>query len=145
MVATRLNQRRFGTLLADLLTAEEGEHDARTGALRFDIPLLSRRMAGLTDWAGEDEATTGRPVGLFGASTGAAAALIAAAARPERVRAVVSRGGGRTWPGSRLAESTRADPAAGRRTRPRRSIDLERAGRLGGAAGRTSPHPRGRT
>lgn len=104
MVATRLNQRRFGTLLADLLTAEEGEHDARTGALRFDIPLLSRRMAGLTDWAGEDEATTGRPVGLFGASTGAAAALIAAAARPERVRAVVSRGGRPDLAGESLAK-----------------------------------------
>lgn len=93
MVASRLNQRGFATLLADLLTPDEGEYDARTGALRFDIPLLARRMAGLTDWAGEDRAVAGRTVGLFGASTGAAAALVAAAARPQRVRAVVSRGG----------------------------------------------------
>lgn len=103
-VATRLNQRRFGTLLADLLTAEEGEYDAGTGALRFDIPLLSRRMAGIVDWAGGDGAVAGQPVGLFGASTGAAAALVAAAARSQQVRAVVSRGGRPDLAGESLAK-----------------------------------------
>ena len=93
MVAGRLNDRRFATVLADLLTAAEEETDASTGALRFDIGLLGRRMTALVEWAAGAEATRGLPIGLFGASTGAAAALVAAAERPALVEAVVSRGG----------------------------------------------------
>jgi dienelactone hydrolase len=83
----------LATLLMDLLTAEEEAVDLRTHQLRFDVELLGRRVIGAIDWLAGD-ATAGRlPVGCFGASTGAAAALIAAAERPERVGAVVSRGG----------------------------------------------------
>jgi putative phosphoribosyl transferase len=91
-VAEGLNGAGFGTLLLDLLTAAEEQADARTAALRFDIGLLTRRLTGAIDWLAAMEAS-GLPLGLFGASTGAAAALAAAAARPGRVRAVVSRGG----------------------------------------------------
>ncbi|MFC8848786.1 MULTISPECIES: dienelactone hydrolase family protein [unclassified Micromonospora] len=92
-VAGTLHERALGTVLVDLLTPEEDRVDARTAELRFDIGLLADRLAAIVDWMGA-EPTLGRlPVGLFGASTGAAAALVAAAARPERVRAVVSRGG----------------------------------------------------
>lgn len=90
-VAEALRDRGLGTLLLDLLTEDEERVDLRTGELRFDIPLLAGRVLAAVDWMnqrGED-----LPVGLFGASTGAAAALIAAAEKPERVRAVVSRGG----------------------------------------------------
>jgi putative phosphoribosyl transferase len=92
-VAGELNAAGFGTVLADLLTAEEERADDRTGEYRFDIERLAVRTTALTDWAGEHELTAGLPIGLFGASTGAAAALIAAAARPESVATVVSRGG----------------------------------------------------
>ncbi|MCV2394234.1 dienelactone hydrolase family protein [Actinotalea sp. M2MS4P-6] len=91
-VAHGLNRAGLGTLLLDLLTAKEGEADERTHHLRFDIPLLAERTAGAVDWLGADPRTAGLRVGLFGASTGAAAALIAAARRPQ-VTAVVSRGG----------------------------------------------------
>ena len=93
LVAASLNQGGLGTLLVDLLTASEGEIDERTGALRFDIALLGRRLVGALDWLSEQPEVRGLPVGLFGASTGAAAALIAAAERPDQVAAVVSRGG----------------------------------------------------
>jgi dienelactone hydrolase len=92
-VAGFLNAGGLGTLLFDLLTAEESEFDERTGALRFDIELLSRRLVGAIDWTGAQPRTQGLRIGLFGASTGAAAAVNAAAARPQRVAAVVSRGG----------------------------------------------------
>lgn len=92
-VAEELRRVGLGTVLADLLTPREEEIDLHTGELRFAIDLLAVRVAALTDWVAEYDATTGLPVGLFGASTGAAAALIAAAARPEPVQAVVSRGG----------------------------------------------------
>jgi putative phosphoribosyl transferase len=92
-VAATLHGRRLATLLADLLTADEERVDLRTRGLRFDIDLLAGRVAGLVDRAGTHAGLAGLPVGLFGASTGAAAALVAAAARPEAVRAVVSRGG----------------------------------------------------
>jgi pimeloyl-ACP methyl ester carboxylesterase len=92
-VADFLNEGKLGTLLLDLLTAEESEIDERTGVLRFDIDLLSRRLAGVVDWLGARAETRDLRVGLFGASTGAAAALNAAAERPEQVSAVVSRGG----------------------------------------------------
>jgi len=92
-VADFLNEGGLGTLLLDLLTAEESEIDERTAELRFDIGLLSRRLVGAVDWLGTRPETRDLRVGIFGASTGAAAALNAAAARPERVAAVVSRGG----------------------------------------------------
>src|SRR6266540_5313536 len=92
-VAAELQAAGLATVLVDLLTPEEEQVDAGTGELRFNIELLSVRVAGLVDWASEHEPTAGLPVGLFGASTGAAAALVGAAARPDRVRAVVSRGG----------------------------------------------------
>jgi putative phosphoribosyl transferase len=83
----------LATLLMDLLTADEEAVDLRTGHLRFDVGLLGRRVIDSIDWLASDPTTEDLPVGCFGASTGAAAALIAAAERPERVAAVVSRGG----------------------------------------------------
>jgi putative phosphoribosyl transferase len=92
-VAGVLNDGGLATLLFDLLTPEEETIDRVTRELRFDIGLLATRLAGAIDWAGSYDATRRLKLGLFGASTGAAAALIAAAGRPEVVRAVVSRGG----------------------------------------------------
>lgn len=89
-VASVLQQAGLATLLFDLLTAEEERRDQ---ALRFDIPLLARRVIAAIDWVGGEAELRALPIGLFGASTGAAAALMAAAARPGAVRAVVSRGG----------------------------------------------------
>ncbi len=91
-VAATLQRARLGTLLLDLLTEREERVDAVTAEYRFNIPLLATRVAAAIDWAGASAPTSTLPVGLFGASTGAAAALIAAADRPA-VRAVVSRGG----------------------------------------------------
>lgn len=91
-VARELAAEGFATLLLDLLTAREAEEDARTAELRFDIPRLARRLVGATDWLAGREELAGLPVGYFGASTGGAVALIAAAERAERVRAVVLRG-----------------------------------------------------
>ena len=93
LVAAFLNQGGLGTLLFDLLTPAESRVDERTGELRFDIDLLGRRLVGALDWLAAQPEFGGLPVGLFGASTGAAAALIAAANRPDLVAAVVSRGG----------------------------------------------------
>ncbi|MCW2725009.1 MAG: dienelactone hydrolase [Frankiales bacterium] len=92
-VADELQAAGLATVLADLLTQREEQVDARTGELRFDISLLAVRVIALTDWVTEFESTAELPVGLFGASTGAAAALVAAAARPHLARCVVSRGG----------------------------------------------------
>lgn len=92
-VAAELQRAGLATVLVDLLTPEEERLDARSGRLRFDINLLAARLIALTDWLRQDPAGAGLGVGLFGASTGAAAALVAAAARPDAVRAVVSRGG----------------------------------------------------
>jgi dienelactone hydrolase len=83
----------MGTLLMDLLTAEEEAVDARTGHLRFDIGLLAERLGAATDWLRADPRTRRLAIGYFGASTGGGAALVAAADRPEDVAAVVSRGG----------------------------------------------------
>jgi dienelactone hydrolase len=83
----------LGTLLIDLLTPNEEAEDLRTGRLRFDIGLLAERVVGAIDWLPSDATLAELSVGCFGASTGAAAALIAAAERPQRVSAVVSRGG----------------------------------------------------
>ncbi|VVE20475.1 dienelactone hydrolase family protein [Pandoraea terrigena] len=92
-VAAVLQQAGLATLLFDLLTADESSRDVVTSVYRFDIPLLARRLTDAIDWLAALPATATLDVGLFGASTGAGAALIAAAARPARVRAVVSRGG----------------------------------------------------
>jgi dienelactone hydrolase len=92
-VAGVLRDAGLGTLLFDLLTAEEERVDARTAHLRFDIPLLAERVAGVTSWLRQYPQTRALRVGYFGASTGAAAALVAAARQPEAVAAVVSRGG----------------------------------------------------
>jgi len=102
-VAAALQQAGYATLLTDLLTPEEEQVDLRTRRLRFDIPLLAGRLTGAVDHL-TGGADTGRlPVATFGASTGAAAALITAADRPERVRAVVSRGGRPDLAGDALA------------------------------------------
>lgn len=93
LVADRLGRRGLATLLLDLLTAEEDALDRRTAALRFDIPRLAARVVAAIDWARADARTVRLPVCCFGASTGAAAALVAAAERPDVVQAVVSRGG----------------------------------------------------
>jgi len=92
-VAGELQQAGLATVLVDLLTAEEDALDARSGVLRFDIELLASRVVGVTDWVVEHDTTRGLGLGLFGASTGAAAALVAAARRAASVRTVVSRGG----------------------------------------------------
>ncbi|WP_323846060.1 dienelactone hydrolase family protein [Microbulbifer magnicolonia] len=93
MVAEQLNGAGIGTLLFDLLTLEENRIDEITREYRFDIDLLARRLAAAVDWAAGEAATANLNFGLFGSSTGAAAALIAAAERPLQVKAVVSRGG----------------------------------------------------
>ncbi|TAM52108.1 MAG: alpha/beta hydrolase [Paraburkholderia sp.] len=92
-VASILQHAGLATLLFDLLTADEHAHDAVSAEYRFNIPLLGRRLSGALDWLMTQPALAPLNVGLFGASTGAAAALCAAAERPAQVRAVVSRGG----------------------------------------------------
>jgi dienelactone hydrolase len=92
-VAETLHQAGLATLLLDLLMPAEDARDARTAEFRFDIGLLAERVVGATDWLAGVDALKMLPVGYFGASTGAGAALVAAARRPERVKAVVSRGG----------------------------------------------------
>jgi dienelactone hydrolase len=91
-VAETLNRRGQATVLVDLLTDEEERIDVDTAELRFDIDLLAQRLVSIVDWLREGP-TGALPTGLFGASTGAAAALVTAAARPDGVHAVVSRGG----------------------------------------------------
>lgn len=102
-VARGLTAAGFGTLLFDLLTREEERDDARTGELRFDIALLARRLTGAIDWLDGQAVVRDLGHGLFGASTGAAAALVTAAERPAQVRAVVSRGGRPDLAGAALA------------------------------------------
>ena len=92
-VAEFLDTHGFATLLLDLLTSHEEAIDAHTMEYRFDIPRLGARLTGAVDWASRREAVSGLRLGFFGASTGAAAALVAAAYRPDIVRAIVSRGG----------------------------------------------------
>ncbi len=92
-VAHHLNSMGLSTLLVDLLTEAEEQVDNVTQELRFDIPLLAGRLVDIADWAKKDSDTQHLHIGFFGASTGAAAALIAAAERPELIKAVVSRGG----------------------------------------------------
>lgn len=92
-VAQVLQQEGLATLLLDLLTTEEDAIDMRTRQLRFDIELLAARLVGATDWLQQKPATQPLSIGYFGASTGSAAALIAATQRPHWVNAIVSRGG----------------------------------------------------
>ncbi|HSH61062.1 MAG TPA: alpha/beta family hydrolase [Acidimicrobiales bacterium] len=92
-VAAALQDAGLATVLADLLTAEEEQIDVRTRHLRFDIDLLCSRLVAITDWVRAESPASGLAVGLFGASTGAAAALKAAAEAPDAYQAVVSRGG----------------------------------------------------
>ncbi|MGZ6671252.1 MAG: dienelactone hydrolase family protein [Solirubrobacteraceae bacterium] len=92
-VADALGRSGLATLLIDLLTRQEEAVDLRTRHLRFDIALLARRVIASIDWLASEPAAKELPIGCFGASTGAAAALLAAAERPRRVGAVVSRGG----------------------------------------------------
>jgi putative phosphoribosyl transferase len=100
-VARALRQARLGTLLFDLLTADEERSDNRTGHLRFDITLLARRLSGATRWAWAQPNTRSLQIGYFGSSTGAAAALAAAG---DRVCCVVSRGGRPDLAGSALEQ-----------------------------------------
>jgi putative phosphoribosyl transferase len=92
-VAAELNAAGLATLLVDLLTPQEEAVDQHTAHLRFDIGMLAERLAGAIAWLGNDSATANLSLGIFGASTGGGAALVAAATRPRAVAAVVSRGG----------------------------------------------------
>jgi len=92
-VAKEFNGANIGTLLFDLLTKEEEEEDIVTAEYRFNIALLAKRLIGATEWLSKDSKTKKLAFGYFGASTGAAAALIAAAKLPNEIAAVVSRGG----------------------------------------------------
>jgi putative phosphoribosyl transferase len=103
-VASELNRASLATLLIDLLTPEEEDLDVRTGQLRFDIALLAERLVGATGWLKELSDTRHLDVGYFGASTGAGAALVAAAEIPEGIGAVVSRGGRPDLAGDALAK-----------------------------------------
>lgn len=107
-VARELHGSGIATLLFDLLTPEEERIDADTAQQRFDIDLLTGRLTGAVDWLATDEEAAGLPVGLFGASTGAAAALRTAAERPRRVLAVVSRGGRPDLAGTEALQTVRA-------------------------------------
>jgi dienelactone hydrolase len=93
MVAERLHKAGYATLLIDLLTPEEDQIDSRTRKFRFDIPRLASRLAGAVGWLSDNAKTGQMPLALFGASTGAAAALVAAAEVPDHVQLVISRGG----------------------------------------------------
>ena len=92
-VARVLQQSDFGTILMDLLTEKEEAVDNQTREMRFDIKLLARRLTATVDWLTTQPSFKNLPVGIFGASTGAAAALVSAADRPALVKSVVSRGG----------------------------------------------------
>lgn len=101
-VADVLNEAGLATLLIDLLNADEQEMDTQTAQLRFDIPLLANRLVAITQWLREQPQAAGLKIGFFGASTGAGAALVAAAELPRLVGAVVSRGGRIDLAGSAL-------------------------------------------
>jgi pimeloyl-ACP methyl ester carboxylesterase len=105
-VARSLERRHLATLLIDLLTPEEEAIDDRTAEYRFDIPMLARRLVTIVDWLRLHKDAMSLPVGLFGASTGGGAALIAAAERPREIAAVVSRGGRPDLAGAALPKVT---------------------------------------
>jgi dienelactone hydrolase len=104
LVARSLEERDVATLLIDLFTPEEETIDLRTVHLRFDIDMLARRLVTIIDWLRQQPETGSLSIGLFGASTGGGAALAAAAARPDDVKAIVSRGGRPDLAGACLAE-----------------------------------------
>jgi putative phosphoribosyl transferase len=101
-VAGELRDAGLATVLLDLLTPAEDRIDSATARLRFDIQLLAGRLTAVCDWLVDHEVTAGLAIGLFGASTGAASALVAAAARPDSVSVIVSRGGRPDLAGSAL-------------------------------------------
>jgi len=101
-VADILNEGSLATLLIDLLNADEQEVDLQTAQLRFDIPFLADRLVAITQWLREQPQVAGLKIGYFGASTGAGAALVAAAELPRLIYAVVSRGGRPDLAGSAL-------------------------------------------
>jgi len=105
-VARTLERRGLATLLIDLLTADEEAVDDYTAQYRFDIPMLAVRLVEIVDWLRSRKETSSLPIGLFGASTGGGAALMAAAERPHDVAAVVSRGGRPDLAGAALAKVT---------------------------------------
>ncbi len=102
-VARTLERRGLATLLIDLLTPDEEILDRQSSDLRFDIPLLATRLEGIIDWLRREPETAALRLGLFGASTGGGAALVAAANRPHAVAAIVSRGGRPDLAGAALA------------------------------------------
>ena len=102
-VARALQHAGYATLLMDLLTADEEHLDQQTLEFRFDVPALATRLTAAVDWLAGQPDTAALPVVLFGASTGAAAALITAADRADRVRLVISRGGRPDLAGSSLS------------------------------------------
>lgn len=102
-LAGQLHRAGLATLLVDLLTAGEKESDGESGSPPFDVDLLAWRLESVAGWLAEDSRTRNAPVGYFGASTGAAAALVAAANQPDRVGAIVSRGGRPDLAGGALA------------------------------------------
>lgn len=104
MVARYFNDLGLATLLLDLLTEDEQDVDEMTREFRFDIPLLANRLVGVVDWLQQDEQLQELAIGLFGASTGAAAALICAAQRHQAIAAVVSRGGRTDLAGEALGQ-----------------------------------------
>ena len=103
-VARVLNETGLATLLLDLLTPEEEREDMQTGHLRFDISLLADRLVAAIDWISAQKEISGLAVGIFGASTGGGAALVAAARVPDHIAAVVSRGGRPDLAGAALAD-----------------------------------------
>jgi len=103
-VARALERRDLATLLIDLLTPAEEVVDDRTAEYRFDIEMLAKRLVVIIDWLRQRKETASLPIGLFGASTGGGAALMAAAERPQEVAAVVSRGGRPDLAGAALAK-----------------------------------------
>jgi dienelactone hydrolase len=104
-VARSLERRNLATLLIDLLTPQEEAVDDRTARYRFDIPMLAGRLVTIVDWLRRQPQTVSLPIGLFGASTGGGAALMAAAERPREIAAVVSRGGRPDLAGASLASA----------------------------------------
>jgi dienelactone hydrolase len=103
-VADILNEGSLATLLIDLLNADEQEVDSQTAQLRFDISFLADRLVAITQWLREQPQVAGLKIGYFGASTGAGAALVAAAELPRLIHAVVSRGGRLDLAGSSLEQ-----------------------------------------
>ena len=134
-VAAGLHEAGYGTLLLDLLTEAEERIDARTKALRFDIALLAGRLTDAADWLRGREEAGDLPLAAFGASTGAAAALVLAADRPDGIAAVISRGGRPDLAGDAL-DRVRAPVLLIVGGADRAVLELNRAA----AARLTSPH-----